>query len=90
MASLRIPGPSRQTLRLSSDRTTAAGTVIDGGIDLTKTVSELMKDVAKTMKNVPLVEGIAGIVFRLIQIRDVRPSLTYLRVKRLTFRLRRK
>lgn len=45
---------------------------MDAGIDLTKTVAELMKDVAKTMKDVPFVEGIAGIVFRIIEIRDVR------------------
>lgn len=72
MTSLGRPGSSRQPLRLASDQTTAAGAVIDGGMDLTKTILELMKGVAKTMKDVPFVEGIAGIILRMIQIRDVR------------------
>lgn len=70
--------PSRQPLRLSSDRFSALGTpIIDGGIDITRTVTELMKDVAKAMKDVPFVEGIAGVVFRIIKICDVSPSSVF-------------
>lgn len=73
MTSFGVPGSSRQPLRLASDQVTAAGKVVDGGIDLTRTVSELMKEVAKIMKDVPYVEVIVGIVLGIIKIRDVCP-----------------
>lgn len=77
MATLGITGMSHgQQFRLASERSTAAATMLDGGLDVTKTLSELLKDVAKVMKDVPFVEGIAGIVFRIMQIRDVRRPFT--------------
>lgn len=65
---------SRAPLRVSSTQTSAAETVIDGDGDLTKTVPDFIKNVVKTVKHVPIVEGIAETIFQLIQICDV--SLT--------------
>lgn len=56
----------------------AEETVIDGGVDWTETVSGLIKNVAKTMKDVPIVERMAELVFQIIQMRDVSPAHPFL------------